>query len=164
MSMWRPPQRIRFDPQVRSWPTLAEVEASRLFRPIEVGSLTLSSSTWVPAMVPWRADEEGHVTQNVLDWYERFAQGRPAAIVVEATGIRDIRSGPLLRIGDDRFIPGLRRLVEIVRRASDGHTKLLIQLIDFLSIRRPNGQFRQRMDGSSVRLNPRGAPVGALRR
>ena len=67
--------------------------------------MTLESRTWVPAMVPWRATEEGFVTQNILDWYGRFAEGRPGAIVVEATGVRDIPSGPLLRIGHDRFIP-----------------------------------------------------------
>ena len=87
-------------------------------------------------MVPWRATEEGLVTREVLEWYERFARGRPAAIVVEATGIRDVPSGPLLRIGHDRFLPGLRELVEVVRRASDGETRLLIQIIDFLAIRR----------------------------
>ena len=63
--------------------------------------------TWVPAMVPWRATEEGYVTEDVIDWYERFARGMPGAIVVEATGIRDVPSGPLLRIGHDRFLPGL---------------------------------------------------------
>jgi 2,4-dienoyl-CoA reductase-like NADH-dependent reductase (Old Yellow Enzyme family) len=87
-------------------------------------------------MVPWRATEDGFVTDEVLGWYERFAEGQPGTIVVEATGIRDIPSGPLLRIGDDRFIPGLSRLVETVRRASGGRTKLFIQIIDFLSIRR----------------------------
>src|SRR6266446_3089658 len=44
--------------------------------------------------------------------------------------------GPLLRIGDDRFIPGLRNLVETVKRKSRGHTRLFIQIIDFLSVRR----------------------------
>jgi 2,4-dienoyl-CoA reductase-like NADH-dependent reductase (Old Yellow Enzyme family) len=72
----------------------------------------------------------------VVEWYARFAKGRPGAIVVEATGIRDIPSGPLLRIGDDRFIPGLKRLVEAVRQASGGQSRLFIQIIDFLSIRR----------------------------
>ena len=96
----------------------------------------LSSRTWVPAMVPWRATEDGLVTQDNLDWYRRFAEGRPAAIVVEATGVRDIPSGPLLRIGHDRFIPGLRQLVETVRQASEGQTKLLIQIIDFLAVKR----------------------------
>jgi 2,4-dienoyl-CoA reductase-like NADH-dependent reductase (Old Yellow Enzyme family) len=87
-------------------------------------------------MVPWRASEDGYVTPDVLDWYERFARGRPGALVVEATGIRDIPSGPLLRIGDDRFLPGLRELVRVVREASEGQTRLFIQIIDFLTIRR----------------------------
>jgi 2,4-dienoyl-CoA reductase-like NADH-dependent reductase (Old Yellow Enzyme family) len=87
-------------------------------------------------MVPWRATEDGFVSPNVLEWYERFARGRPGAIVIEATGIRDVPSGPLLRLGDDRFVPGIRQLVEVVRRASGGHTRLLIQLIDFLAMRR----------------------------
>lgn len=96
----------------------------------------LEARTWVPAMVPWRATEDGFVTQANLDWYRRFAAGQPAALVVEATGIRDIPSGPLLRIGHDRFIPGLRKLVDTVREASDGHTKLFIQIIDFLTVKR----------------------------
>lgn len=87
-------------------------------------------------MVPWRATEDGLVTRDVIDWYRRFADGRPGVIVVEATGIRDIPSGPLLRIGHDRFVPGLRDLVSAVKDASGGETLLFIQCIDFLSIRR----------------------------
>ncbi len=107
-----------------------------LFSPVTLGPLTLESRTWVPAMVPWRATEDGLVTPANLDWYGRFARGRPGALVVEATGVRDIPSGPLLRIGHDRFVPGLRSLVDRVRRESDGHTRVLIQIIDFLSVRR----------------------------
>jgi 2,4-dienoyl-CoA reductase-like NADH-dependent reductase (Old Yellow Enzyme family) len=97
-------------------------------------------------MVPWRATEDGLVTPEVLAWYERFARGQPGALVVEATGIRDIPSGPLLRIGDDRFIPGLAELVRTVRRSSRGRTRLFIQVIDFLRIRRrpePERYFRE---------------------
>ena len=106
MATWRPPQRIRTCPTPDAGRRAAEVERSRLFSGINVGALRLSARTWVPAMVPWRATEDGFVSDKVLAWYERFAQGRPAAMVVEATGIRDIPSGPLLRIGDDRFLPG----------------------------------------------------------
>ena len=134
--MWRPPERIRHDARPGRWPSAAEAAAARLFAPISVGPVSLLHRTWVPAMVPWRATEDGFVTRDVLDWYERFARGRPAALVVEATGIRDVPSGPLLRIGHDRFLPGLRELVEVVRRASGGETRLFIQIIDFLSIRR----------------------------
>src|SRR2546425_3482895 len=122
-------------PQAR-WPTADEATGSLLFQPIKIGQITLESRTWVPAMVPWRATEDGLVTQENLDWYRRFAAGQPGALVVEATGVRDIPSGPLLRIGHDRFIPGLKKLVETVRDASGGQTKLFIQIIDFLSVKR----------------------------
>lgn len=134
--MWRPPQKIKWKPQPGAWPSAAEAGASLLFRPLQVGRLQLATRTWVPAMVPWRATDDGYVTQDNVDWYARFAAGRPGAIVLEATGIRDVPSGPLLRIGHDRFIPGLRRIVDAVRAASGGETRLYIQIIDFLSIRR----------------------------
>ena len=134
--MWRFAHPIRHEIAETRWPTAKEAAASLLFQPIRVGPCLLESRTWVPAMVPWRATEDGFVTRDNLDWYARFAQGRPGAIVVEATGVRDIPSGPLLRIGHDRFIPGLRALVETVRRASHGHTRLFIQLIDFLAVKR----------------------------
>ncbi len=134
--MWRPPQRIKWQPDPGPWPSRDQAASSMLFSPIDLGPVRLAQRGWVPAMVPWRASEEGFVTPEVLAWYERFARGRPGALVVEATGIRDIPSGPLLRIGDDRFIPGLRELAETVRRASGGETRLFIQLIDFLAIRR----------------------------
>jgi 2,4-dienoyl-CoA reductase-like NADH-dependent reductase (Old Yellow Enzyme family) len=118
------------------WPTRAEAEQSRLFSPLALGATTLRTRTWVPAMVPWRASEDGFVTPAVLDWYGRFADGRPGALVVEATGIRDVPSGPLLRVGDERFVPGLRALVERVRERSGGETRLFLQVIDFLQIRR----------------------------
>jgi dimethylglycine catabolism A len=136
MAAWRPPERIKYTPLAAPWPNAAEVKASQLFRPIMVGSVRLASRTWVPAMVPWRASDDGEVTASVLAWYERFARGRPGALVVEATGVRDVASGPLLRISDDRFLPGLAKLTECVRQASHGETKLFIQIIDFLSIRR----------------------------
>jgi 2,4-dienoyl-CoA reductase-like NADH-dependent reductase (Old Yellow Enzyme family) len=136
MATWRPPERIKYAPLAAPWPTTAQIAQSQLFRPIMVGSLRLAARTWVPAMVPWRASEDGEVTPAVLAWYERFARGRPAALVVEATGVRDVASGPLLRISDERFLPGLSQLTDCVRRASGGETKLFIQIIDFLNIRR----------------------------
>ena len=136
MAMWRPKERIKHVPQPGHWPSRAEAKASSLFQPIELRKTTLRDRTWVPAMVPWRASDDGYVTESVLDWYRRFAEGKPGVIVVEATGIRDIPSGPLLRIGDDRFLPGLRELTKTVHEASEGYTRIFIQIIDFLSIRR----------------------------
>jgi len=134
--MWKFSNPINHPIPDTSWPSATEAANSLLLQPITIGPLMLESRTWVPAMVPWRATEEGFVTQDNLDWYRRFAAGQPAALVVEATGIRDIPSGPLLRISHDRFLPGLKQLVDTVREASDGHTKLFIQIIDFLAVKR----------------------------
>ncbi len=144
--MWHPPAEIRHPIQPARWPTADQAARSQWFSPLEARRLRLRERTWVPAMVPWRATDEGMVTPDVLDWYVRFARGRPGALVVEATGVRDVASGPLLRIGHDRFLPGLRELVARVREASEGRTRLFIQLIDFLAIKRrpPRDKYVQR--------------------
>jgi len=130
-------KRVKHALPLARWPSREEAQRSLLYSPIPIGRrLVAEQRTWVPAMVPWRATGDGFVTPEVLDWYARFARGQPGVLVVEATGIRDVRSGPLLRIGDDRFIPGLRALVDAVREESQGHTRLFIQVIDFLTVRR----------------------------
>ena len=134
--MWKFANPIRHEIPPTTWPSADEARQSLLYSPIKIGQLTAASRTWVPAMVPWRATDDGFVTKENLDWYRRFAKGRPGVLVVEATGVRDIPSGPLMRIGDNRFIPGLRQLVDVVREASDGETLLFIQIIDFLAVKR----------------------------
>ncbi|MEM7517156.1 MAG: NADH:flavin oxidoreductase, partial [Planctomycetota bacterium] len=119
-----------------SWPTREEAREALLFSPIQIGPLTARTRTWIPAMVPWRCTEDGFVTPDILDWYGRFAAGQPGVLVVEATGIRDVPSGPLMRAGHERFVPGLSDLVQRVAERSQGQTRLMIQLIDFLNIRR----------------------------
>jgi len=131
-----PAERLKYPLPAVRWPTSEEAKAARWFMPAPLGPRRAIRRTWVPAMVPWRASEAGEVTPDVLDWYRALASGRPGVLVVEATGVRDVPSGPLLRIGNDRYLPGLRRLTEAVREASDGETLLFIQLIDFLQIRR----------------------------
>ncbi len=144
--MWKPPQKIKWSSGAGVPPGPEEVSRSLLFSPLSVGRLNLRARSWVPAMVPWRADKDGNVTPAVLDWYGRFASSRPAAIVVEATGIRDIPSGPLLRISNDSYLSGLAKLVERVKQESEGQTKLFIQIIDFLAVRRrsPREKFLSR--------------------
>ena len=129
--MWKPPEKIKHLPNPGKWPDREEVQKALLYQPINIGHKVLNERSWIPAMVPWRSTDEGIVTDEVIEWYRRFAQGKPGAIVVEATGIRDIPSGPLLRIGHDRYIEGLTKLVDAVRVASEGKTKLFIQIIDF---------------------------------
>src|SRR5919107_4313307 len=134
--MWHPEPVVRHSIPEARWPTAEEAARALLFQPVRVGRVELESRTWVPAMVPWRATADGFVTRENLEWYGRFAAGRPGALVVEATGIRDVPSGPLLRIGHDRFLPGLSELAETVRRESGGGPGPLLENHNLLPVRR----------------------------
>ena len=95
--MWQPPERIKYELPAAAWPSRAQVLRSLLFQPIEIGPRTATQRTWVPAMVPWRATEDGFVTPEVIDWYRRFAAGRPGVLVTDPWSLADCArsvSGP----------------------------------------------------------------------
>ena len=118
-----------------------------LFQPFPIGrdGLVMPNRIWLPAMVTWRGSEDGFVTPSVREVYLRYALGGAGMIVFEAIGIRDVASGPLLRLSDDRFVPGLRALREEMRRASG--SLVIPQIIDFLKIarRKPTREFLEGM-------------------
>jgi 2,4-dienoyl-CoA reductase-like NADH-dependent reductase (Old Yellow Enzyme family) len=105
-----------------------------LFQPFPIGQggLVLPNRIWLPAMVTWRGTEDGFVTASVREIYLRYALGGAGMIVLEATGIRDVASGPLLRLSHDRFVPALRALRAEMRAVSD--SAVIPQIIDFLKI------------------------------
>jgi 2,4-dienoyl-CoA reductase-like NADH-dependent reductase (Old Yellow Enzyme family) len=94
----------------------------------------LPNRIWLPAMVTWRGSEDGFVTDAVREIYLRYARGGAGMVVLEATGVRDVQSGPLLRLSHDRFVPGLRALREQMRALSPA--PVIPQIIDFLKIAR----------------------------
>jgi len=106
----------------------------RLFEPLAVNGLVLPNRVVLTAMVTRLSGEDGHVNDAILDRYVRFARGEAGLIVVEATAVHAARSGPLLRLGDDAFLPGHRRLVDAVHGA--GPSKVALQIIHFLKIAR----------------------------
>jgi 2,4-dienoyl-CoA reductase-like NADH-dependent reductase (Old Yellow Enzyme family) len=116
-----------------------------LFQPFPLGrnGRELPNRIWLPAMVTWRGTEDGFVTEAVREIYLRYAQGGAGMIVLEATGVRDVASGPLLRLSHDRFVPGLRALREAMRAVSSA--LVVPQIIDFLKIarRKPTRAFME---------------------
>ncbi|HEY5907246.1 MAG TPA: NADH:flavin oxidoreductase, partial [Vicinamibacteria bacterium] len=86
-------------------------------------------------MVTWRGTEDGFVTKAVREIYLRYARGGAGMIVLEATGVREVASGPLLRLSHDRFVPGLRELVGEMKAAAP-RALVVPQIIDFLKIAR----------------------------
>ncbi|MFZ5477660.1 MAG: NADH:flavin oxidoreductase [Myxococcota bacterium] len=114
--------------------TLPPPRDSLLFSPLRMNGVTLQNRVWLPAMVTWLSNEAGEVTEDVTKRYVRYARGEPGMIVLEAMGIRDVNSGPLLRIGHDRYVPALRELAAKIHGAGD--VRVIPQIIDFLKIAR----------------------------
>jgi 2,4-dienoyl-CoA reductase-like NADH-dependent reductase (Old Yellow Enzyme family) len=118
---------------------------SLVFQPLPIGGdgLALPNRIWLPAMVTWRGTPDGHVTGAVREIYLRYALGGAGAIVLEATGVRDVASGPLLRLSDDRFVPGLAALVAEMKATTPA--LVMPQIIDFLKIarRKPTRAFME---------------------
>ena len=118
----------------------------KLFEPLAIKGMVLPNRVMVPAMVTRLADEEGWVTQDILDRYVRYAEGEVGLIVVEAMAIHQSKSGPLLRISDDKFIPGLAELTKRVHDTSA--SKVVPQIIHFMKISKSG--WRQTVDMLSL--------------
>lgn len=114
--------------------TLPGPAESILFSPLRINGITVPNRVWLPAMVTWLSNDAGEVTDDIRQRYVRYAQGGAGMIVLEAMGIRDVNSGPLMRIGHDRTIPGLRDLASRIHDAGD--VRVIPQVIDFLKIAR----------------------------
>lgn len=105
-----------------------------LFSPLRINSVTLPNRIVITAMVTRLSGTDGYVNESVRERYLRFARGEPGLIVMEAMGVHDFKSGPLLRISNDSYIPGLR---DVARRVHDtSPSKIVPQIIHFLKISR----------------------------
>lgn len=118
----------------------------KLFEPLKIKNMVLPNRVLVTAMVTRLSGEDGLVNDAIKERYLRFAKGEPGIIIVEAMGVHQAKSGPLLRLGDDRFIPGHRELAKAVHDSSP--SKIAPQIIHFLKIAR-NG-WRQTIYDLSV--------------
>jgi 2,4-dienoyl-CoA reductase-like NADH-dependent reductase (Old Yellow Enzyme family) len=120
---------------------MAEV-LSTLFAPFPLRGTTLPNRLVLPAMVTRLSGEDGIVNDDIRARYVRFAKGEVGLIVVEAMAVHSAKSGPLLRISSDAFLPGL---TDLVARCHDaGPSKVVPQIIHFLKIARSG--WRQTVD------------------
>lgn len=113
-----------------------------VFSPLVVRSMTLPNRLVLPAMVTRLSGEDGLVNADIRERYTRFAKGGVGLIVLEAMAVHSAKSGPLLRISDDAFKPGLTELAARCHDAGPG--KVVPQIIHFLKISRSG--WRQTVD------------------
>ena len=118
----------------------------KLFEPLNVGGMIIPNRVMVPAMVTRLSGEDGLVNKDISDRYVRYAQGGAGLIVIEAMAVHHAKSGPLLRISDDQFVPGLSELVRRIHDTSD--SKVVPQIIHFMKVAKSG--WRQTIDMLSL--------------
>ena len=118
----------------------------KLFEPLDIGGTLIPNRIMVPAMVSRLSGEDGFVNQDITNRYVRYAQGGAGLIVIEAMAVHHAKAGPLLRISDDRFIPGLAALAQCIHDTSG--SKVVPQIIHFMKVSKSG--WRQTIDMLSL--------------
>lgn len=101
---------------------------SHLLAPGRIGSLTLRNRIFVTAMGVSLSERDGHVGERLIAYHEEQARGGAGLIITGVAGVA-WPTGAVqpnqTAISDDRFLPGLTRLVETVHRHG---AKIAVQL------------------------------------
>jgi 2,4-dienoyl-CoA reductase-like NADH-dependent reductase (Old Yellow Enzyme family) len=118
----------------------------KLFEPYTVNEkLQLINRIMMPPVVTRLATEEGSVTEALIDRYLLYARGGAGIVVTEAISVKKQKSGQLLRLDDDRYIPGLREMTGRIHGESGA--KIAPQILHFMKISRSG--YRQKVEDLS---------------
>ena len=91
------------------------MELPHLFSPININGMQLKNRIVMTAM-HLNYTPEGEVTDQLIDFYQLRAKGGVGLIVVGGCPIDDQGSmAGMIRMDDDRFIPGLKKLTHAVQ-------------------------------------------------
>lgn len=99
----------------------------RLFSPFKIGSLEIKNRIIMPAMETHLCDGDGFVTDRLISYYCERIKGGVGYVTIENTTI-DIAgriNDGMLCIYEDRFMPGIKKLVNEIHQLGG---KVVIQL------------------------------------
>ena len=91
-------------------------EFTKLFASGRMGRMELKNRIVFPPIVSRYMSEEGSISDRLIDYYAERAKGGAGLIVVEASYPRSSGYPGRIYLNDDRFVPGLKRLVEAVHK------------------------------------------------
>jgi 2,4-dienoyl-CoA reductase (NADPH2) len=86
----------------------------KLFEPIKVGNMVLKNRIKFSAITIGMG-EDGYVSEQIKAFYAERAKGGVGFVGIACTATRGIQD-PDLGLYDDRFIPGLKELVEVIHK------------------------------------------------
>lgn len=90
----------------------------KVFEPIKIGNITIPNRIVFPPISTNYADDEGFVTQRIINFHKHIAEGGIGLSVVGATPVR--KDGKMLTnmqmLDDDRYIEGFGQLLETIKQ------------------------------------------------
>jgi 2,4-dienoyl-CoA reductase-like NADH-dependent reductase (Old Yellow Enzyme family) len=103
-------------------------ELKTLFSPEKIGNVEIPNRIVRSATFEHRAEKYGYVGQKIIDFYNDLACGGTGLIITGFVGIDPSATGSpyQLRLDNDSYIPGHKRLVNVVHNQPD--VKLAIQI------------------------------------
>jgi len=99
----------------------------KLFEPTNIGTMKLKNRIVGAAMNSRLADNDGYVSQRMLNHYARRAEGGVAIVIIADGGVDTfhVNAHTQIRVSDDSYIPGLTRLAKVIQ---DNGAKAALQL------------------------------------
>ncbi|MCL2338219.1 MAG: FAD-dependent oxidoreductase [Firmicutes bacterium] len=87
----------------------------KLFTPVKIGGLELRNRVVMPAMHLGYC-RNGFVTPRLTEFYRARAKGGAGLIIVGACSIDEQSIASMIKLDDDKYIPGLAQLTEAVHK------------------------------------------------
>ncbi len=121
------------------------MDCSLIFTPITIRGMTFPNRIIMPSMGTLMTYDDSMVTDRMIDYYVERAKGGAALIFTECASVwPESAQGWALNISDDKFIPGLTRLVEAVHAVGG---KIGVQIYEAAE-----GCFNGHADTSKLRI------------
>lgn len=87
-----------------------------LFSPGKIGNLEIRNRIIMPAMGTGMHGPEGEATDQNVAYYETRAKGGTGLVIVEIAAVHPTTRGMSPALYEDRFIPGMRRIAEAIKK------------------------------------------------
>ncbi|MFC1823295.1 NADH:flavin oxidoreductase [Thermodesulfobacteriota bacterium] len=103
----------------------------KLFSPIKLGPLELKNRLIMPAAATQFGLKGGYVSDRHVKWYGELAAGGASLVITEAMGVVKRPSGNLMRMLDDSYKEGFKRIVDAIH---ENGAKCGVQLVHWPSV------------------------------
>lgn len=100
----------------------------QIFEEIKAKNIDFKNRIIMPPMATAKADENGHISKEILDYYEeKTSHGLFSLVIVEHNFIAPLgrASGRQVSISDDSSIEGLKKLAKVIK---DNGSKAVVQI------------------------------------